>query len=166
MSSKTIEVLSQKPGKIKFLLPGETENRTVEFKSCSGGGLALCDEKEAEHFLGRIGAPHFRKPSAVSVETEVATTSIASSDPSEAVSEEATAEAPAETASTEDTAEAPVLTAEGYGELKNVKELKAALDGCADAGLIKQLIAIETNSSDPRKSWLEALNDRFEALKG
>lgn len=66
MSEKTIEICSIHSGEILVPIPGE-EARTINFEPRRDEakqrtiGVALCDDKEAEILLGRIGHPQYFK---------------------------------------------------------------------------------------------------------
>lgn len=155
--SKTIEIVSKHTGKIK-LCTRKGEQRTVVFEDKGGVGYAMCDEDEADILLGAIGLPGYWKPG----QGEDSQQSIPPITTGKQDDTDKTGGAGGQDDA--DKTDPTVLSKEGYESIKNVNELHGLLETCEDAGLIMELVAIESQKEPSRSTWMKALNDRLEDL--
>ena len=145
-----IEICSLHKGKINVTTK-DGRAVTADFRDVSGrgpaNGLAEVDEAVAEALL-EIGKPDYWKPGENGA--DIAPITSAKADVPDGGGEGG---------------ETKPLSLETYGELKNVNGLKTALAEFKDEDTLMQLIAQESQQETVRKSWMDALNERLEALQ-
>ena len=141
MSKETIEVCSIHKGKISLTLK-DGEKRTVVFQDRGNVGVAMVDEKVAEHLLDGVGRPDYFKSGAIEVGGD---------------------DKKPEQKQGGETGTGMQLSEESYGQIGNANQLKSLLKECDDKDLVMRLVAIETNG-EKRDTWINALNARLEEL--
>lgn len=151
------EVCSLNPGKISFTIDGEESPRELDFRRVTDpvkGVIGHCENvqpEEAEHLLGKIGAPAFFKPGAVEVKT--------------AGKGEGGDEGKKDEGKKDEGKPAEGFSLEAYQGLANANQLKSAIKEFGDAEVLKECIQAEANrESGPRDTWMAALEGRLEAL--
>lgn len=151
-----VEVCCFRPGSVFFTVNPERVVE-VEFKFKNGVNIALVDQDVAEHILDNFSPHEYFKPGAV----EIGTTPLPSNVPVDPSSPITITEKDKDQGNPDPPA---ALTKEGYGALPNLDALKSALADCSDKDLLMDLVALESNAEKPRKSWLDAMNARIDAL--
>jgi len=143
-----IEVCSRHIGPIT-VTTRQGDVKDLVFKDCSTDdrkeGVAEVDEDVALVLLEDIGLPDYYKSGPVVIKANPGP----ADDPGGG--------------SDDDPPPAGGLTKESYETISNANTLKKALKGCADKGLLMELMAGETQGKN-RETFVNALNAQIEAL--